>query len=640
MKITKSRQSNFIEQPRCRRVCTSWIVPLLLLWMMPLFGVQAGVVFTNLHSFQSFPNGASPNGLVQGGDGDFYGTTQSGGAYNAGTVFKISASGALTTLYSFNGGNDGANPYAGLVQGSDGYFYGTTEGGGTEGCGTVFQISTNGVLTTLHSFIGGNDGAAPQAGLVQGSDGYFYGTTGFEGWGISGTVFKISTNGALISLYSFPGFMDSANPYAGLVQGSDGYFYGTTLQGGANYSGTVFRISTNGALTTLYSFTGGNDGAYPEAGLVQGSDGYFYGTTSDHYGGGYSTTVFKISTNGALTTLYSFTRVNDGANPYAGLVQGGDGYFYGTTQWGGTNGAGTVFRISTDGTLTSLYSFTGGNDGREPQAGLVQGGGGNFYGTTYVGGTGDNGTVFQMSTNGALTSLYSFPRSGNEGAGPVAGLVQGSDGYFYGTTQGGGNTNLNGGYGYGTVFKISTNGALTSLYSFFNGSGIVPNGLVQGSDGYFYGTTEFNDASCDPSGCRSSGYGNVFQISTNGAYTSLYSFTGGNDGANPYAGLVQGSDGSFYGTTVNGGAGGAGTVFRLTIVPQPQLTIIPSGPYVILAWPTNYSGFTLQSTTSLGSSAVWATNSSPPVVIGGDNVVINAASGKQQFYRLSSPSPL
>ncbi len=194
MKITKSRQSNFIEQPRCRRVCTSWIVPLLLLWMMPLFGVQAGVVFTNLHSFQSFPNGASPNGLVQGGDGDFYGTTQSGGAYNAGTVFKISASGALTTLYSFNGGNDGANPYAGLVQGSDGYFYGTTEGGGTEGCGTVFQISTNGVLTTLHSFIGGNDGAAPQAGLVQGSDGYFYGTTGFEGWGISGTVFKISTN--------------------------------------------------------------------------------------------------------------------------------------------------------------------------------------------------------------------------------------------------------------------------------------------------------------------------------------------------------------------------------------------------------------------------------------------------------------
>jgi uncharacterized repeat protein (TIGR03803 family) len=442
--------------------------------------------------------------------------------------------------------------------------------------------------------------------LVQGRDGYFYGTTsGFDistgsGYG-NGTVFKISTNGALTGLYSFTGGNDGANPQGGLVQGSDAYFYGTTYGGGTYGNGTVFQISTNGVLTSLYSFTGTNDGAYPTAGLVQGSDGDFYGTTSGFdisTGSGYGNgTVFKISSSGALTSLYSFGSVQDtngfrldGAYPAAALVQGSDGYFYGTTQQGGTNGNGTVFKISSSGALTSLYSF-----------GSVQ------------------------DTNG-------FPL---DGAYPAAALVQGSDGYFYGTTEYNGfNHGLMGrSFGGGTVFRISTNGALTTLYSFTGtNDGWAPNGLVQGSDGYFYGTTIHNGVSGQFASYF--GAGTVFKINTNGALTSLYSFSG-NDGANPEAALVQGSDGSFYGTTSGGGAGGAGTVFRLTIVPQPQLTIVPSGPYVILAWPTNYTGFTLQATTNLGSSAVWSTNSSPPIVIGGDNVVINAASGKQQFYRLS-----
>ena len=229
-----------------------------------------------------------------------------------------------------------------------------------------------------------------------------------------------------------------------------------------------------------------------------------------------------------------------------------------------------------------------------------------------------------------LTTLYSFTGT-NDGAMPEAALVQGSDGYFYGTTYGGGT----GGYGWqgnGTVFRISTNGALTTLYSFTGGNdGAEPSAaLVQGSDGSFYGTTE---------GGGTNGAGTVFKISPNGALTILHLFTGG-DGATCVAGLVQGSDGCFYGTTLYGGTNGAGTVFRLTIVPEPQLTLIPSGPYVILTWPTNYAGFsyagyTLQSTTNLGSSAVWTTNSSPPVVIGGQNVVINAISGRQQFYRFS-----
>ena len=678
-----------------------------------VFKISANGTLTSLYSFTGGNDGADPSRLVQGSDGNFYGTTSDGGTNDIGTVFKISTNGVLTSLYSFTGGNDGANPYAGLVQGSDGYFYGTTfwggtnesgtvfkistsgalttlyafsgtdgsgpdaalvqgadgnfygttVGGGNNGSGTVFKISANGGLTTLYSFTGRNDGFGPN-GLVQGSGGYFYGTTYGAGTDNSGTVFKISTNGVLTSLYSFTGTNDGANPQAGLVQGSDGNFYGTTYHGGTNNSGTVFKISANGTLTSLYSFTGGNDGFDPSA-LVQASDSNFYGTTG--YGGAYTNqhgagfgTVFKISTNGVLTTLYAFGSITnasgealDGASPQSELMQASDGNFYGTTGGGGMYGGpfggyGTVFKISTNGVLTTLYAFgsitnASGEalDGANPQAGLAQGSDGNFYGTTYHGGTNNSGTVFKISTNGVLTSLYSFTGT-NDGANPQAGLAQGSDGNFYGTTYHGGTNNS------GTVFKISTTGALITLYSFNGFDGAFPNGLVQGSDGNFYGTTwsgGLNSYFAIPGLIL--GPGTVFKISTSGALTSLYSFgtvvdEDGTalDGANPAAGLVQGSDGSFCGTTVNGGAGAAGTVFRLTIVPQPKLTIIPSGPYVILTWPTDYAGFsyagyTLQSTTNLGSSGVWTTNSSPPVVIGGENVVINSMSGRQQFYRLS-----
>jgi uncharacterized repeat protein (TIGR03803 family) len=213
-------------------------------------------------------------------------------------------------------------------------------------------------------------------------------------------VFKISAAGALTPLYSFTGGADGGGP-AGLVQGSDGNLYGTTFLGGANYAGTVFKFNPAGTLTTLYGFTGGADGGNPSAGLVQGSDSDFYGTTL--LGGTYSFgTVFKISSAGALTNLYSFAGGADGASPYAGLVQGSDGNLYGTTLGGGTSSTncpgtcGTVFKISSAGALTNLYSFTGGADGASPYAGLVQGSDGNLYGTTYTGGANDDGTVFKM----------------------------------------------------------------------------------------------------------------------------------------------------------------------------------------------------------------------------------------------------
>jgi uncharacterized repeat protein (TIGR03803 family) len=383
----------------------------------------------------------------------------------------------LTTLWQFCSQpdcSDGASPvYAALVQGSDGLFYGTTEYGGTNGAGSVFQITTNGVLTTLHQFspihapaYTNSDGAYPNAGLVRGSDGNFYGTTELDGTKGAGTVFRINPAGALTTLWQFgANRTDGTSPFAGLVQGRDGLFYGTTEDGGTNFAGTVFQITTNGVLTTLHQFSPihapsstNSDGARPYAGLVQGSDGNFYGTTA--YGGTNGAgTVFRITTNGVLTTLYQFSPIpavyapnSDGARPYAALVQGSDGNFYGTTSEGGTNGLGTVFRINSAGALTTLWQFGASVDGATPFAGLVQGCDGNFYGTTIFGGANGNGNIFRISPSGVLTSLYQFSElvhdTNSDGAYPYAGLVQGSDGNFYGMTTAGGEN------GEGVVFKL------------------------------------------------------------------------------------------------------------------------------------------------------------------------------------------
>jgi uncharacterized repeat protein (TIGR03803 family) len=455
-------------------------------------------------------------------------------------------------------------------------------------------------------------------------------------------VFGIQAGATFVSLYSFSGGDDGSNPQAGLVQGSDGFLYGTTFNGGTNSDGTVFKIGISGALTNLYSFTGGKDGASPQAGLIQGNDGFFYSTTQS--GGMPATgdpagTVFKINSNGALTNLYSFNvdfpGGNAGSFPVAGLVQGNDGFFYGTTLEGGTyafsgagtNGYGTVFKISTNGTLNSLYAFSGGADGANPAAGLAQGKDGFLYGTTQSGGTGNSGTVFKINPSATtpdevFTNLYSFS-GGSDGGVPLGGLVQSSDGFLYGTTSSGGTNNS------GSVFKIGTNGTLTSLYSFTgNDDGSSPEaGLVQGSDGNFYGTTQ--------SGGTNGGEGTLFKITSKGEFTSLYSFSGGNDGSNPQAPLTQAADGFFYGTTVNGGQSGAGTVFRLAVdLGPPALAITSSAANVILTWPMNPPGYRLQSAENLVSS-VWTTDSSAPAIVNGRNIVTNAISGSGLFFRLS-----
>jgi uncharacterized repeat protein (TIGR03803 family) len=405
--------------------------PHLLLLIALMFCLATAVlspaqVLTTLADFDG-TNGYAPNSVVQSTDGNYFGTTNQGGASNkcsngCGTVFKVTPSGTLTTLYNFcsqPGCTDGSSPL-GLVQAIDGSFYGTTNEGGTSNDGTVFKITPEGSLTTLYSFCTQSqctDGAYPR-GLMQAADGNFYGTTIEGGAHNAGTIFKITSSGTQAILYSFcsqPHCADGSSPQAGLIQTNDGNFYGTTQYGGAKNAGTVFTITTAGAQTSLYSFCSQpkcSDGENLYDGLVQANDGNFYGTT--YIGGAHNYgSVFKITPGGTLTTLYSFA-FTDGGYPTSGLTLATDGYLYGTVGTGGATGDGAAFRITSAGVLTTLHNFcslTDCADGGAPNAPLVQVTDGSLYGTTAWGGAHADGTVFSLNV-GLAPFIETRPTSG------------------------------------------------------------------------------------------------------------------------------------------------------------------------------------------------------------------------------------
>ena len=383
------------------QVKTALIACLGVLFVFPQTGWTQYFQLKTLAQFDG-TNGSSPSALTLGNDGTFYGTTYSGSDTNApGTIFKITTNGTLTTIARF-ATNSGANPYAALTWGPDGLLYGTTEYGGLNGGGTVFKATTNGDLTTLASFnlIGGKwvNGENPKSSLTLGADGLFYGTTLNGGTNDRGAIFSVApASGTLTGLKSLSSAFGSS-PNANLTPGPDGIFWGTTTFGGTYNKGTVFSYSTDGTLTSLTNFNGAN-GDTPNAGLTLGNDGFLYGTTAQ--GGAYlKGTIFRVTTNGNLTTLTSLNLTN-GANPGSALTLGNDGFLYGTTSQGGdTNfnigqGLGTVFRVSTNGSLTKLIDFNG-TDGSFANAALTLGNDGSFYGTTTQGGTFDKGTVFVL----------------------------------------------------------------------------------------------------------------------------------------------------------------------------------------------------------------------------------------------------
>jgi uncharacterized repeat protein (TIGR03803 family) len=389
--------------------------------------------FTSLASFDG-TNGINPTwgALAQGIDGNFYGTAALGGTGN-GTVFKVTAGGTLTVLYEFTNGADGSHPSQQLVLATNGNFYGTDDNGGL-GYGEIFEVTPAGKLTTLFEF-NFSQGANSNSVLLQATNGIFYGTTvngGLAGCGPNrdgcGVIFEMTPQGTLTTLHDFD-FADGWDPQnAPLVQATDGNLYGVTAGGGSSSNcphncGTVFKISPSGSFVSLRSFDG-TDGGYPTGGLVQGTDGNLYGTTliGGPNGDG---TIFKITPGVAMTTLHNFNGT-DGLRPY-GLVQATDGNFYGTTFEGGANGVGTVFEITPAGTLTKLHDFNG-TDGAKPYSTLLQATNGMFYGTTYAGGTSNDGTIFSLSVG--LTPFVSFV----QGSGIIGYAVEILGRGFTGTT--------------------------------------------------------------------------------------------------------------------------------------------------------------------------------------------------------------
>jgi uncharacterized repeat protein (TIGR03803 family) len=382
--------------------------------------------FTVLHTFSGVNangDGGNPSSLMVSTNGEFFGTCVNAGSDGWGEVYQITPAGTLTPVYGLTDGvYDGSTPYAGLTQGTNGLLYGMAQAGGSNGFGTIFDVKTNGPETGLFSFASEKgahstnaNGANPTYALtLNTNNGNFYGTAEDGGTNGFGTVFQVTHKGQVTVFYSFSNSLDGAIPQASLLLYTNGNLYGTALGGGTNGNGTVFQLTAAGKLTPIYSFTNGIDGAAPQGALIDGKDGHLYGTCSA--GGTNGTgTIFKITTNGVFTPLYSFSSGTvfpggfpdtpeyeynpDGINP-KGLILGGDGNFYGVAYYGGANGAGSVYQFTRAGALNPLYSFTSAlegpnSDGANPVS-LVQYTNGNLYGTAYNSGTNDYGTFFTI----------------------------------------------------------------------------------------------------------------------------------------------------------------------------------------------------------------------------------------------------
>ena len=398
-------------------------------------------------SFSSANSSGPCDQLTLASDGNLYGTTYGGGTPDAGTVFQYNITQGIETRLAAFPANSGQDPEGGLVQGVEGNLYGTTYSGGDFGLGTVFSIAVDGTVCSRTSFNGTN-GANPTGSLVRGQDGKYYGTT-FRGGSLNeGALFCVTTNGALISLASFTG-TNGTYPNGSLVQGGDGAFYGTTGGGGNNSAGAIFRFTPAGSLNLLASLDG-THGSWPQAGVVFGKDGALYGTASEGGGQG-AGTVFRVTTNGTLTLVASFDAADGwGMSPRSPLLLAKDGTFFGTTDFTSNNntGYGTVYHVTANGLLTNMYCFQSMPSPSYPTGPLAQGTDGALYGSTISGGSMGYGSLYRLDMDGTLTTLVSFDNS-TGGADPMAGVIQAGDNYFYGTAS------FAGSYGSGNVFRVA-----------------------------------------------------------------------------------------------------------------------------------------------------------------------------------------
>jgi uncharacterized repeat protein (TIGR03803 family) len=403
-----------------QQVTGTWLRVLsLFLVFIPQGWAQTFAVLYNFGSGgNQDPVQPSYSGIIaQGADGNLYSTAPDSYQDGYGAAFTITPSGALTVLYEFTSYSLGENPYSGLTVGTDGAFYGTTEYGGNNGDGTVFSLTPSGTLTVLYTFTGGSDGGHAFAPPIQGSDGNFYGTTtgGYYSKAPYGTVYKLSPTGSMTVLYQFDE-QHGAYPYAPLIEGSDGNFYGVTSAGGNLNLGIVFKIAPSGKFRVLYNFDGFH-GSQPFGPLVEGPSGQFYGTT---FNGGTkgSGVIFKITAGGRLKVLHNFRGSGGGFYPVGGLLHASDGNFYGTTHSGGPVDAGTIYQISPQGKYAVLHRFKG-TDGMFPLVTLMQHTNGILYGDTNEGGTvscykGNCGTFYSLDL-GLPPFVSVLPCAGHDG---------------------------------------------------------------------------------------------------------------------------------------------------------------------------------------------------------------------------------
>jgi len=590
----------------------------LLFLILPAF---AGLEV--LASFQK-PGTQATGKLLRLANGESYGTASSGGAHGFGSVFRVTAAGAVETVVSFTGGGGavpGRGPTAGLVLGTDSAFYGTTSAGGAGGFGTIFKVTVAGVFTKLVDFTGTTGvakGSVPGP-LVLHADGNFYGTTAAGGTGVPGnlagfgTVFKMTPGGVLTTLAEFTGT-------AGAVKGSEPTgalaisgttLYGVTRIGGALNLGTIFRITPAGSFTSLHDFTGPN-GARPAGGLFLHSNGLLYGTTE--FGGteGFGT-AFSLSTavTPVFTSIRSFADLI-GSQPVGELVAADSTTLLGTVATGGASGWGGIYKLTTGGVFTMLATFTGESGivpGAAPRAGLVADGGGFFHGVTSAGGPGNLGTIFKINAAGSYSVtahlsppagwmpsgapvidssgglIFPLAAGGSAGGGTLASWSEGSGlsvaaalGGTFGSTPDGGLILKAGDYygvasqgaasGRGAAFRYQPGNGISLVSSFTSTGGALPEGaLIDGSDGALYGVGREGGTSAR---------GTVFKVTTAGDRTRVISFTGlagTAPGSSPRGPLVLAASQSYYGLAASGGSSDRGVLFKIS----------PFGTYTVLA---------------------------------------------------------
>jgi uncharacterized repeat protein (TIGR03803 family) len=421
-----------------------------------------------------------------------------------------------------------------------------TRYGGDFKSGVIFRIETTGGYKVIKHLNSATDAAGPRGNLVQGKDGWLYGMSP-SGSSYNGVIFKINMEGTKFALlHNMNPGTDGGNPHGSLIQGKDGFFYGTTyLGGGSGYAGTVFKMASNGDVFVVKRFTEATEGGWSSGSVIQTPDGMLYGMTNSG-GKNLKGTIYKLTTSGSITILSHLNGANAGSEPVGNLVIGKDSAYFGVTKTGGAFNYGTIFKIC-GGVTTILKSFNRSTDGEKPVGGLLRGKDGNLYGMTEYGGANGVGTIFRYTASGTFSVLRHMNAS-TDGGHPQGTLVQGADGLLYGVTYSGGPT------GYGTIFRIGTSGGTTfkvlrSLV--FSTDGDRPlGGLTIGKDGAFYGMTSSSTR--------------FFRIDALGNFSVKKTMSYSTDGGTPYGNMILGTDGNFYGTMSSGGAYYGGVVFKIT----------------------------------------------------------------------------